>query len=48
MQSVLGRGHSEDLGIDGKVIIERILGKLGGKMWTGFIWFTIGTSGGLL
>jgi hypothetical protein len=34
-------------GIDGKVILEWVLGKLGGKVWIGFIWL-IGTRGGLL
>jgi hypothetical protein len=43
------RDHSEeDLGIDGKIIhvLDWILGKWGGKMWTGFIWLRIGTNGG--
>jgi len=39
-----GRDHLEDLGIDGKVILEWMLGKEGGKLWTGFIWLRIGTS----
>jgi hypothetical protein len=43
-----GSDHSEDLGVDGKIILEWILGKQGGKLWTGFIWVGIGTSGGLL
>jgi hypothetical protein len=43
-----GREHSEDLGIDGKIILELILGKQGGKVWTGCIWLRIGTSSGLL
>jgi hypothetical protein len=42
------RDSSEDLGVDGRIILEWILGKLGGKMWTGCIWIRIGTSGGLL
>jgi hypothetical protein len=42
-----GRDHSEDLGIDEK-ISEWILGKQSGKVWTGCIWFTTGTSSGLL
>jgi hypothetical protein len=29
-------------------ISEWILGKQGGKVWTGFIWLRIGTSGGLV
>jgi hypothetical protein len=37
-----GRGHSEDLGIDEKVL-EWILEKEGGK-----VWLRIGTSGWLL
>jgi len=36
------QNHSEDLGVGGKIILEWILEKYGGKMWTGF---RIGTSG---
>jgi hypothetical protein len=43
-----GRDHAEDLHVDGKMIFEWILEKQGGKVWTGFIWLRIGTSGGLL
>jgi hypothetical protein len=43
-----GRDHSEDLGVDGRSILKCILGKVGGKVWTGFIWLRIGISGGLL
>jgi hypothetical protein len=42
------RDHSEFLGIDGMVILERILGKYGGNVWNGCIWLRIGTSDGLL
>jgi hypothetical protein len=35
----------EDLGIDGKIVLEWILGKQGVKVWTGFILLRIGTSG---
>jgi len=42
------KDHSEDDGIDGRVILEWILGKEGGKLWTGFIWLRIEASGGLL
>jgi hypothetical protein len=34
--------------VDGRIILEWILRKLGGKGWTGFIWLRIGTNGGLL
>jgi hypothetical protein len=40
-----GRDHLEDAGADGKIILERILGKEGGKVWAGCIWLSIGTSG---
>jgi hypothetical protein len=43
-----GRDHSEDLDVDRIIILERILEIQDGKMWTGFIWLRIGTSGGLL
>jgi len=31
------RDHSEDLGVDGKIILVRIFGTYGGKVLTGFI-----------
>jgi len=40
--------HSKDLGVGETIILERILGKQDGKLWTGCIWLRIGTSGGLL
>jgi hypothetical protein len=46
--NVKGRDHSEDLGVDGKIILERILGMYGGRVWTGCIRLRIRTSGGLL
>jgi hypothetical protein len=33
---------------EGKIILDWVLGKLGGRVWTGFIWLRVGTSGGLL
>jgi hypothetical protein len=36
-QNIYGRDHLEDLDIDGKIILEWILGKWGGKLWTGCI-----------
>jgi hypothetical protein len=41
------RDNSEDLGIDEEVILERLLRKWDGKMWTGFFWARIGIGGGL-
>jgi hypothetical protein len=39
----------EDIGVDGRIILEWILGKHGGgKVWAGCIWLRIGTSGWLL
>jgi hypothetical protein len=32
------------LGVDGRIISERVLGKYGGKVWIGFIWLRIGTN----
>jgi hypothetical protein len=40
-----GRDHLEDLGTDGKIILELIAGKLGRKIWAGFICLRLGTSG---
>jgi hypothetical protein len=43
----LERGDlSEDLGVDGKLILELILEKDGGEVRTGCIWLRIGASGG--
>jgi hypothetical protein len=42
-----GTEHSEDLGIDGKIILEQILDKQCGNWWIGFIWLRLGTSDGL-
>jgi hypothetical protein len=39
---------SEDKGVDGRIILQWIIEKYGGNLWIGFIWFRIGTSGGLL
>jgi hypothetical protein len=39
--------EKSDLGIDGRIILEGILEKYCGKLWTGLMWLGIGTSGGL-
>jgi hypothetical protein len=35
--NLIGRDNSEDVGVDGRIILEWILGKQGGKLWTGYI-----------
>jgi hypothetical protein len=47
-ENLNGRDHLEDLAVDGKIILEWILKKQVGRVWTGFIWLRIGTSGGVL
>jgi hypothetical protein len=42
------RDHSEDLEVDGRIILNWILRKYGGNVWNGFNWLRIGTGGGLL
>jgi len=37
---------SDDLGVDGRIILEWILGKYNEKFWTGCVWLRIATSGG--
>jgi hypothetical protein len=39
---------TSDTGVDWQVILKWILDKHDGKMWTGFIWLSIGTNRGLL
>jgi hypothetical protein len=46
--NVRGRDHSEDLDVDGRIILEWILEKYGGKVWTECICLRIETSGGFL
>jgi len=47
-EKLKGRVHSENLDVDGKIILEWTLRKQGRKVWTGCIWLRTGTSGGLL
>jgi hypothetical protein len=45
-ENLKGRDRSEDLGADGMIILECILGICGGKVWTGCVWLRTETSGG--
>jgi hypothetical protein len=45
LENMMRRDHSEDLGADGRIILEWILGKWGGKVWNRRIWLEIGISG---
>jgi hypothetical protein len=40
-----GKKPFERLGIDWRIILERILKKQVGSMWPGFIWLRTGTGG---
>jgi len=43
-----GWNQSQDLGIYERIILEWILGKQSGRLWTGFMWGRIGANGELL
>jgi len=43
-----GRNNSEDLCVDGRIILKLILGEQGGSLWAGCIWLRMGTSCRLL
>jgi hypothetical protein len=47
LENLKGGVHLGDPGIHGRVILEWILKNQGVRVWTGFIWFRIGTSGRL-
>jgi hypothetical protein len=40
--------HWGDSGVDGRIILRRILGKWDVGVWTGLGWLRIGTGGGRL
>jgi hypothetical protein len=42
------RDNLEDLSVDGRTILQKILGKQGVVKWTGFIWLKTETDGKLL
>jgi hypothetical protein len=37
VESLKERDHDEDLGVDGRMMLEWIIRNLIGKVWTGFI-----------
>jgi hypothetical protein len=43
-----GSNHWEDQDVDGRIILELILERWVGVMWTGLIWLRLGTGGELL
>jgi hypothetical protein len=42
------KNHLEYLGLDETMKFKLILCKLGVRLWNGFIWLMIGSSGGLM
>jgi hypothetical protein len=40
--------NSKVLGLDERMMLECMLEKQGGNLWTGFFWLRIGTSDGLI
>jgi hypothetical protein len=40
--------QQEDLSVDGRIILKWILNKYGVRVWAGFIWLRIGSSGGFM
>jgi len=48
LENLKGRDHLKDLAVDNGIILEWILGKVGGRVWTGCILLRTGTSGGPL
>jgi hypothetical protein len=44
-ETLKGKDHSEGLDVDGKIIVDWMLGKYGEKLWIRFIWLRIGISG---
>jgi hypothetical protein len=40
--------HSENLGVDGRILLQGIFKQWNGESWTELLWLRIGTGGGLL
>jgi hypothetical protein len=43
-----GNNHSDDLGVDVRIILEWILAKQDEKLWTACIWFRVRIGGQVL
>ena len=48
MGNLRERGHLENPGVDGRIILRSIFRKRDVGVWTGSIWLRIGTDGGHL
>jgi hypothetical protein len=42
LENLKGRDHAEGISVDGKIILDWILGKQGGRVWTGYTWLGTG------
>jgi hypothetical protein len=41
LQDLKGRDHSEDKGVDGRIILKLMFEEKDRQLWTGFIWLRI-------
>jgi hypothetical protein len=48
LENLKVRDHLEDVGMDRRIILEQILEKLGGKLWSEYLFLVIGTSSRVL
>jgi hypothetical protein len=48
LESPKEKDHSEDQGVDGRMVTEWILGRLASGVWIGFDCLRTGSDGGLL
>jgi hypothetical protein len=42
LENLKKRDYSEDLGVDGRTILEWFLERQSGELWTGFTWLKVG------
>jgi hypothetical protein len=48
MDNVKGRNHLGDVSVNGRIILKFILRKCGVRLWAGFMWLRVGSSGRVL